>query len=50
MPKGLKIALPFISRSEQAPGSGFQPRDESPKIYCDFLGPCWCNKKNDPER
>ena len=39
-----------ISRSEQAPGSVFQPRDENEKIYLDFLGPSWCNKKVDPER
>ena len=38
------------SRSEQAPGSGFHPRDESTKIDCGFLGPQWCNTKIDPER
>ena len=37
------------SRSEQAPGSVFHPRDESGKIYCDFLGPFWCNIKVDPD-
>ena len=37
------------SRSEQAPGSEFHPRDESEKIACDFLGPFWCNKKINPE-
>ena len=42
-----------ISRSEQAPGSGFHPREESEKNYCGFLGPYWCNKQNkqlDPKR
>ena len=39
-----------ISRSEQAPGSGFHPRDESDKIGCGCLGPSWCNKKVDPKR
>ena len=39
-----------ISRSEQAPGSVFQPRDESGNIDCDFLRPFWCNIKVDPER
>ena len=38
------------SRSEQAPGSGFHPRDKSTKIYCGFLGPRWCNTNIDPER
>ena len=38
------------SRSEQAPGSVFHPRDESEKINCDFLGPFWYNIKLDPER
>ena len=38
------------SRSEQAPGSAFHPRDENGKIYCDFLGPFRCNIKVDPER
>ena len=28
----------------------FQPCDKSEKIYLDFLGPSWCNKKVDPER
>ena len=40
----------LISRSEQAPGSVFHPRDENTKIDCGFLGPFWCNKKLDPER
>ena len=39
----------FRSRSEQAPGSEFHPRDESEKNYCGFLGPCWCNKEVNPE-
>ena len=39
-----------ISRSEQAPGSVFYPRDESGKIDCDFLGPFWCNIKVVPEK
>ena len=38
------------SRSEQAPGSVYHPRDKSGKIYCDFLRPFWCNIKIDPER
>ena len=38
------------SGSEHAPGSGFHPLDESDKIYCEFLGPSWCNKKVDPEK
>ena len=33
------------SRSEQAPGSEFHPRDESEKNDCGFLGPAWCSKK-----
>ena len=37
------------SRSEQAPGSQFHPRDEIEKNYCYFLGPSWCNKKVNPE-
>jgi hypothetical protein len=37
------------SKSEQAPGSEFHPRDESEKIDCGFLGPSWCNKKINPE-
>ena len=40
----------FKSRSEQAPGSEFHPRDESDKIDCGFLGPFWSNKTLDPER
>ena len=39
------LLLCFRSRSEQAPGSEFHPRDESEKIDCGFLGPSWCNKK-----
>ena len=38
------------SRSEQAPGSVFHPRDDSGKIDCDFLGPFGCDIKVDPER
>ena len=37
------------SRSEQAPGSEFHPRDESEKNVCGFLGPSWCSKKVNPE-
>ena len=37
------------SRSEQAPGSVFHPRDESGKNNCDLLLPFWCNIKGDPE-
>ena len=40
----------LISRSDQAPGSVFNPRDEGGKNYCDFLRPFWCNIKVDPER
>ena len=40
----------YISRSEQAPGSVFHPRDESGKIDCDFPQPFWCNIKVDTER
>ena len=40
----------FISRSEQAPGSVFQPHDKNEQIDCDFLGPSWCNIKEDPKR
>ena len=39
----------LISRSEQAPGSVFNPLDESEKNYCDFLEPSWRNIKVDPE-
>ena len=39
-----------ISRSEQAPGSVFHPRDENGKLDFDFLGPFWSNIKVDPER
>ena len=38
------------SMSQQAPGSGFHPRDESNKIDFEFLGPSCCKKKVDPER
>ena len=38
------------SKSEQAPGIVFHPRDENGKIDCDFLQPFWCNIKVDPER
>ena len=34
-----------ISRSEQAPGCEFQPRDESDKNDCSCLEPSWYNKK-----
>ena len=48
-----RIAQPpkqvYRSRSEQAPGSEFHPRDESENIYCGFLGTSWCNKKVNPE-
>ena len=37
----------YISRSEQAPRSGFDPRNES---VCSFLGPPSCNKKVYPEK
>ena len=39
-----------ISRSEQAPGSGFHHCDISEKSDCSFLGPPCCNRKIDPER
>ena len=39
----------YKSRSEQAPGSVFHPRDKSEIIDCDFLGPSWCNIKIDSE-
>ena len=39
-----------ISRSKQAPGSGFHPREESDQIDCEFLGPSWCNTNVDTER
>ena len=42
--------MPHISKSEQATGSVFHPRDESEQNYCDFLGPFWNNTKVDPER
>ena len=38
---------PLKSRSEQAPGSGFHPRDKSEKNYSGFLGPPYCDKKVD---
>ena len=37
------------SRSEQAPGSEFHPRDESEKNDFGFLGPSGSNKKVNPE-
>ena len=46
----VKIGKMCKSRSEQAPGSGSHPSDESDKNDCEFLGPSWCNKKVDPER
>jgi hypothetical protein len=45
-----KLDKSYTSRSEQAPGSVFHPRDENGKIDCDFLQPFWCNIKVDPER
>ena len=48
--KRAKMVIFNISRSEQAPGSVFQPRDKSGKIDYDFLRPFWCNIKVDPER
>ena len=39
-----------LSRPKQAPRSGFQPRDESDKSVCGFVGPPWWNKKIDHER
>ena len=36
----------YTSKSEQAPESGFHPREESTKIDCCVLRPKWCNKKN----
>ena len=44
------IGSKCLSRSEQAPGSVYHPREKSTKIDTVFLGPCWCNKKVDPER
>jgi hypothetical protein len=38
-----------ISRSEQAPGSEFHPRDKSENNDCGFLGPSWCCKKVIPQ-
>ena len=46
----LKLCTPHISRSEQGPGSGFHPRDESDTIYCVFLDVLGTIKKLDPER
>ena len=34
---GTVVKIKTKSRSEQAPGSVFHPRDESGKIACDFL-------------
>ena len=39
-----------ISRSEQTPRSGFNPRKESDHSVCDFLPPSWFDKKVDSER
>ena len=36
-PYTMGLTLSHISRSEQAPGSEFHPRDKSEKIYCGFL-------------
>ena len=47
-PLSLAKSPGHISRSEQAPGSGFHPCDESDKIYYEFLGPSWCKKKATP--
>ena len=44
------VTLSARSRSEQAPGNVFHPRDKNNKIDCGFLGPSWCNIKLDPER
>ena len=41
--------IPLISRSEQAPGSEFHPRDDSDKVDCDFLEPSWCKTNVNPE-
>ena len=46
---GTYLSFRLISRSEQAPGSEFQPRDESEKSDCGFLGPSLSNKKVNPE-
>ena len=40
----------YTSRSEQAPGTGFQHSDESDKTNCGFMGHSWFNKNVDPER
>ena len=45
-----KKTVLYISRSEQAPVSGFHPRDESTTINCGCLKPRWCDKTVDPER
>ena len=45
LPRQVFVIDWIISRSEQAPGSEFHPRDESEKNYCGFLGPSWSNKK-----
>ena len=37
--QSLKTVYKYKSRSEQAPGSEFHPRDEREKIDCGFLGP-----------
>ena len=41
--------ITHTSRSEQAPGGEFHPRDKSENNDCGFLGPFWCNKKVNPE-
>ena len=40
----------YTSRSEQAPGSVFHPRDENTKINCVFWDLFGEIKKIDPER
>ena len=45
----LKLKCYHTSRSEQASGGEFHPRDESEKNDCGFSGPSWCNKKVNPE-
>ena len=42
------FCLITISRSQQAPGSGFHHRDEGEKNYLDSVGPSCCNIKIDP--
>ena len=45
-----KNEVDHISRSEQAPRSGFHPPDKSDNSVAGFLGPRWYNKKVDPGR